>query len=310
LDKVNECLWHHRDNGEDERVRLTPKAFAVLQYLVEHPGRLLTQNELLEAAWPDTFVQPEVLKSQILDIRRVLGDDSKNPRFIETLPRRGYQFIAPVTQGSSSTSPSNELASLRVVGRTTQLDQLRACLRKSLEHERQVVFITGETGIGKTTLADEFMRRVAIDFSDIRIARGQCVEGFGSKEEYYPILEALSQLCNGSGADKVVQTLLAHAPTWLVQFPALVRREQRDTLQQEIVGATRERMLREIGDALETISLEKPLLLILEDLHWSDRSTVDFISSLARRRSSGKLMFIGTYRPVDTVKVGCEGGVD
>jgi len=77
LDTVNECLWRHRDDGDEERIRLTPKAFAVLRYLVEHAGRLVTQNELLEAVWPDTFVQPEVLKSQILDVRHALGDDAK-----------------------------------------------------------------------------------------------------------------------------------------------------------------------------------------------------------------------------------------
>src|SRR5271157_5722900 len=92
LDTVNECLWRHRETGLDERILLPPKAFAVLRYLVEHPGRLVTQDELLEALWPDTFVQPEVLKSHVRDIRIVLGDDFKNPRFIETLPRRGYQF--------------------------------------------------------------------------------------------------------------------------------------------------------------------------------------------------------------------------
>jgi predicted ATPase len=179
------------------------------------------------------------------------------------------------------------------------LDKLRNCLQKSLGNQRQVVFITGETGIGKTTLADEFMRRAATDFSGIHIARGQCVEGYGSKEAYYPMLEAVSQLCSGSAGDKVVQILSEQAPTWLVQFPALVRREQRETLQREILGATRDRMLREIGDALETISSEIPLLLVFEDLHWADRSTVDLLSSLARRRSPGKLTLIGTYRPVD-----------
>jgi len=93
LDTVNECLWQHMARGGDERIRLTPKAFAVLQYLVEHTGRLVSQDELLKALWPDTYVQPEVLKSQILDIRRALGDDPKHPRFIETMPRRGYRFI-------------------------------------------------------------------------------------------------------------------------------------------------------------------------------------------------------------------------
>ncbi len=61
LDPVNECLWRREDAGEDERVLLTPKAFAVLAYLIEHAGRLVTQDELLDAVWPDTFVQPEVL---------------------------------------------------------------------------------------------------------------------------------------------------------------------------------------------------------------------------------------------------------
>src|SRR5271166_6106680 len=96
LDIVNECLWRSRDDGDDERILLTPKAFAVLRHLVEHAGRLVTQNELLEAVWPDTYVQPEILKYQIADIRRALGDRPKNPVFIETLARRGYQFVAKV----------------------------------------------------------------------------------------------------------------------------------------------------------------------------------------------------------------------
>ena len=75
--------------------------FAVVRYLVEHAGGLVSQNEILEAVWPNTFVQPEVLKSQILDIRRALWDDSKNPCFIETRPKRGYQFIARVGESSS-----------------------------------------------------------------------------------------------------------------------------------------------------------------------------------------------------------------
>src|SRR5215468_2618698 len=92
LDPVNQCLWR----GE-QRVLLTPKAFDVLRYLVEHSGRLVTQNELLEALWPETYVNPELIKKYILGIRKVLGDQHDNPLFIETLPKRGYQFIAPVT---------------------------------------------------------------------------------------------------------------------------------------------------------------------------------------------------------------------
>src|SRR6202040_2278949 len=245
------------------------------------------------------FVQPEVLKSHILDVRVALGDRAKDPQFIDSLPIWGYQFIAPVRDAFRPKELTVELHSRKLVGRNTQLGELRNCLRATLASQHQVVFITGEPGIGKTSLVDEFMQRDAIDFPGIRIARGQCVAGYGGTEAYYPILEILSQLCSAPGGDTVVQTLSTQAPTWLVQFPALIKSEQREMLQREILGATRERMLREIGEALETIASENPLLLVLEDLHWVDRSTVDLISAVARRRAPGKLMVVGTYRPVD-----------
>src|SRR5580704_8934471 len=96
LDTVNQCLWRRKDTGEDERLLLKPTPFAILRCLVDHAGRLVTQDELLDTVWPNTNVQPEVLKRHILDIRNALGDDPRNPVFIETLPRRGHQFIAPV----------------------------------------------------------------------------------------------------------------------------------------------------------------------------------------------------------------------
>src|ERR1700678_4064887 len=97
LDTINQCLWRRKDSGEDERLLLKPTPYAILRYLVEHAGRLVTQDELLDAVWPNTTVQPEVLKRHILDIRSVLGDNPRHPVFVETLPRRGYQFIAPIT---------------------------------------------------------------------------------------------------------------------------------------------------------------------------------------------------------------------
>jgi DNA-binding winged helix-turn-helix (wHTH) protein len=300
LDTVNQCLWRHNDGVEDERLLLKPTPYSLLRYLVEHAGRLVTQEEILQAVWPNTNVQSEVLKRHLLDIRNALGDDPRRPVFIETLPRRGYRFIAPVKEGSAGGVVEAAIpAPGRLVGRHRALDELREHLQRALAGERQMVFITGEPGVGKTTLVDEFQRQAGASGA-LRIARGQCVEGYGGKEAYYPVLEALGKLCRRSGGDSVVQILASQAPTWLVQFPALVMRQQRETLHRELLGATRERMLREIGEALETISLATPILLILEDLQWVDPSTVDFISALARGRSPAKLMLVGTYRPVDT----------
>ena len=106
-------------------------------------------------------------------------------------------------------------------------------------------------------------------------------------------------MCRGAGGDAVVQTLATHAPTWLVQFPALVTRAHRDTLQRELLGATRERMLREIAEVLETLTADRPLLLVFEDLQWVDHATVDLLAALARRRAPAQLLLVATYRPVD-----------
>jgi len=184
------------------------------------------------------------------------------------------------------------------------LGELWDCLRRSFHGERQIVFIATEPGIGKAAVADEFQHQAAVNVPDIRIARGQCVEGYGSKEAYYPMLEALGELCRGFGGNSVVRALAEQAPTWLVQFPALVKREHRETLQQEILGATRQRMLREIGDALNTIASGNPLLLVLEDLQWADPFTVDLISAVARSRTPAKLMLVCTYRQVDVAVSG------
>ena len=95
LDTVNHCLWR-----DGERMPLTPKAFDVLRYLVEHADRLVTQDELLDAVWEETYVNPEGIRKYVLEIRKVLGDQRTPPSFIETLPKRGYRFIANVTDQS------------------------------------------------------------------------------------------------------------------------------------------------------------------------------------------------------------------
>ena len=170
-------------------------------------------------------------------------------------------------------------------------------MRKASAGKVQVVFLTGEPGIGKTALADEFQRQVAASNRTVRFGHGQCVEGFGSKEAFYPVLEAVGRLCRGPDGARVVDTLATEAPTWLVQFPALLTRQHRETLRQEILGATRERMLREICEALAAVSVRSPLLLVLEDLHWGDSSTLDLISALARHRAPARIMLLATYRP-------------
>lgn len=166
IDVTNLCVWRRNGAGVDQRLELTPKAFDVLRYLVENPGRLVSHDELLTALWRDVHVQPEVLKSYILAIRKALGDDSSRPRFIETQRGRGYRFIGPIGSAAArqpSASPDTNLPQplTKIVGRDAELAELRECLARS-----RLITLIGPGGVGKTRLAVELGRRVLGHFTE------------------------------------------------------------------------------------------------------------------------------------------------
>lgn len=302
LDTANECLWH---NGAE--IALPPKPYAVLRYLVENPGRLITHDELLDALWPETFVQPQVLRTYMLELRRILGDDTAHPRFIQTLPKRGYCFIAAVTEGSD-TKPAAASGCNQdkgkpdwIVGREPEMGALHGYLRTLAEGQRRTVFVTGEPGIGKTALVDAFCRQL-VQAGQVMMARGQCVEGFGAKEEYYPVTEALSRLCASPDGEAACRVLARRAPTWL----AALGRDAESPALLSSAGAVR--MPGDLCAALEELAASRPLILVFEDLHWADDSTLKLISALARRRAPAQLLVLATcsYRHTVTEQA-CKG---
>jgi DNA-binding winged helix-turn-helix (wHTH) protein len=295
LDAANGCLWR-----DATQIMLPPKPFAVLQYLVENPGRLVTHDELLDALWPETYVQPQVLRTYMLELRKVLGDDAGQPRFIQTQPKRGYRFVAAVTDGTGAAPgiarpaaqmPPQEIKPSGFVNRSDELARLQAEFTRLVGGERRVVFITGEAGIGKTALVDAFCR--AENFAQpAAIARGQCVPGVGGKEEYYPVMEALGQLCASADVDAACNILARIAPAWLARLGRSAGAAANDTQ-----APAQERMPGDLCAALEELAGVKPLILVLEDLHWADESTLNLISALALRRAPARLMVVATYRP-------------
>jgi len=299
LDRDHQCLWRQLPDAPEQRLLLAPKTFAVLQHLIDHAGRLVRLEEFLEVVWPGVCVQPEVLKSQILALRALLADDAHRPRFIETVPRRGYRFIARLSTASTVPVAIAPDASepVRLVGRESALCDLHSILQQALrDRQREMVFVTGESGIGKTSLIDEFLRSVRQQMPQTRIALGQCVEGYGGKEPYYPMLEALQALCTGPRAVGLVRELASCAPSWLAQIPGLSASTQRPTLQRELLGGSRERMPRELTSLLQRLSRDAPVVLVFEDLQWADPFTVALLEVLARARAPMQLLLIGTYR--------------
>ncbi len=165
---------------------------------------------------------------------------------------------------------------------------------------RQVVFVSAPTGVGKTALVDVFVDGLP-NGEQVLVGRGQCVEQFGEGEAYLPVLDALSGLCRGAQGSHVREVLDSAAPTWLLQLPLLLEPPDLEALRLRTVGASAERMLRELGDAVEMLSADQPVVLVWEDLHQSDRSTPEVLAYLARRREPARLMIVATYRSPEVV---------
>ncbi|WP_109487942.1 AAA family ATPase [Occallatibacter savannae] len=264
LDTANECLWH-----QGRQIPLASKPFAVLRYLVENPNRLITHDELLDALWPETYVQPQVLRTYVLELRKILDDDARQPRFIQTVPKRGYSFIAAVNDGPApSPSPGTiSTAAVDLFGRDDELRRLLTTARNASAGQRQVVFITGEAGIGKTAIVQNFR-----SLSPMCMVAGHCVEGVSEKEPYYAIIEAIGQsmlLPDHEGISSPDST----RPRTFHDRPG------------------------ELCEALEEFARDKLFVLVIEDLQWAHEATLHLISALARRSAPAKLVVLATYRP-------------
>ena len=110
LDLANEYL-----RRGSQAIKLRPKTFAVLDYLLRRPGQLVTKEKLLDAVWPETSVGEAVLKVAIRELREALGDDPKAPRFIETAHRRGYRFIGQIAESGQTLANDQEIRSHKAI---------------------------------------------------------------------------------------------------------------------------------------------------------------------------------------------------
>lgn len=308
IDRAQGRLWRG-----DEAIPLRRKVWEVLIYLSDRPGDLVSKGELLDAVWGETAIQEAVLTNCVFELRRALGDDRRAPRFIEVVRGRGFRWIAagdelePCAAELKPESPKPmaaprgaELQALPLPGRAAELQQLNVAWQAALGGERQVAFVSGEPGIGKTTLVEMFLQSVSAA-TPILLARGQCIEILGESEPYLPLLDAVARLSKGPEGALVLDTLRRCAPTWLAQMPWLLDRESALRVERNALGATAERMLRELASGLDGLAEHRPLVLVIEDLHWADRSTLDLLSFLAQGSGAIRMLVIGSYRPADAI---------
>jgi predicted ATPase len=172
------------------------------------------------------------------------------------------------------------------------LTQLQQCFTQALQGRRQIVFITGAAGMGKTALVDAFVAQVCATEA-VWEGHGQCLAQYGSGEPYLPVLEALGRLCRDAAGAPCLAVVRQYAPSWLVHLPALLSPADRAALP-PVGGVPQPRMLRELTEAFDQLTATRPLVLVLEDLQWSDGATLEWLTYVARRRDPSRLLLLGT----------------
>jgi serine/threonine protein kinase/tetratricopeptide (TPR) repeat protein len=225
-------------------------------------------------------------------------------RAMAKAPADRYASAAELAEALEALLGTTEVVSTRsiesapppVVGRDAELRKLRKSLASAQEGFGTFVLIRGEPGIGKSALARSFLHAAQLEHPNLLVARGACIEQYGIGEAYLPFLQCMPALLAVAGRERILTLFRRYAPTWCLQFPSLFSGNALDQLQREAIGATKERMLREFGDAMDEITRAFPIVLVLEDLHWADTSSIDLIRHLGHRIKAQRFMLLGTAR--------------
>lgn len=300
--ELDEALYALRRGGAV--VKLEPKVFDVLAYLVRHRSRVVSKDELLAELWPREHVSDSVLPRCVTAARKAIGDSATAQRMITTVHGRGYRFVAPVELAAAAGAPiaggaaasraaSADTAPTRdaFVGRRDAMGQLRRALGDALHGHGRLVLLAGEPGIGKTRTAEEIAAEAC--WRGARVLTGRCYEGDGAPA-FWPwvqIVRAATALpdardararIGGGGAD------LAQLVPELAAAPASVVSEQ-----------ARFRLFDSVSGFLRALATARPLALVLDDLHWADKPSLMLLQFVAREMRDVPLLLIATYRDVE-----------
>jgi len=284
-----------------QTIAVRPKSWLVLRYLSERAGELVSIGDLLDVAWPGTAITPNTLSNVINELRRALGDSASDPRFIQTVHRRGFRWLGagagdgrpPSESDSRGSVPHTEV----FVGRETELERLRRCWTDAKAGRRQIVFVGGDAGIGKTTLVAELMR--SLDDGESLIARGGAVESTGALEPYVPFVGAIDDLLSRERA-LVLPLLQRSAPGWLAMMPWTAAPESAP-LSPAAPLDTAPSLLFQGATFWESVAAMRPTLLVIEDLHMADAATIALVGLLAERTATARLMVLATWRSAQAV---------
>lgn len=299
-------------------VSLEPSAARVLRYFLESGGRLVSKEELLETVWRDVFTTEDVLKRAVSQIRRALGDDAQNPRFIETHHRRGYRFIAAPQSGEQSApvdlkSPPEKPAEVFektdggdpnfdcFVGRSREIIFLQTEFRRVQSGAGQSVLLVGEPGIGKTQTAARFTDWATATHHAVPLR----MRFFDYEASYLPPFDLFLDLL-GEACAKIFEADAAVLKGEnLIEF---VERQLNIRLPDELLtnstevrqSADASRIIAPLAECFARLSRKRPLVLIFDDVQWADETSRKIIGYLMRITADAPLMIVGLARRAET----------
>ncbi len=287
----------------------------LLFLLAERRGRLVGRDEILERVWgKGVFLDGDAsINAAVRKIRRALGDDADAPRFVITVPAKGYRFIASACEESLATSaqpaaqpeeprptlaaPAGRLAWGHFIGRAEEMAALRAAIDASLGGQASLVMLVGEPGIGKTRLAEEAGAYARQRGAQVLV--GHCYEGEAASP-YSSFVEAIREHVS-TRPDDALKAELGDGTSYVAKLVPEIRRRLPDLTPSPAAEPREERkvLFDSVASFLVNASKANPIMLLLEDLQWADQASLLLLHLLVRRSKGSRLMVVGTYRDVE-----------
>ncbi len=204
--------------------------------------------------------------------------------------------LAELATGAEAPTVTMLAAKSHTVGREPHLETLQQGFDSACSTQGMLLVVSGEPGIGKTELVEEFLRTLSFGGQAVRIARGRCSERLEGTGAYLPFLEALDSLLQAPQAAEVSRAMKTLAPTWFRQLaPGAAPEGAADAP----LASSEEILKREMASFFGEISGRHPVVLFLDDLHWADVASVDMLSYLGARFDALRLLVVGSVRPTE-----------